>query len=56
MDRLSNKKIAGNLHIIERTVKLRLANIFDKLGVHDRHSAAEMADSWHALEPILVAA
>ena len=56
MNRLSNKEIAGNLNITERTVKFHLAKIFDKLGVRDRHNAAEMADSGHALGPELVAA
>ena len=53
---LSNKEIAAKLHITESTVKFHLVKIFDKLGVHDRHSAAEMANSWSTLEPYLVAA
>jgi len=55
-DKLSNKEIAGKLHITERTVKYHLVKTFDKLGTHDRHSASEMAISWRALEPHLAAA
>jgi DNA-binding NarL/FixJ family response regulator len=38
----SNKEIAVALDITERTVKFHLANIFNKLGVHDRSSALEL--------------
>lgn len=40
--RLGNKEIASVLGVRERTVRFHLANIFRKLGVHDRHSAAEV--------------
>lgn len=36
----SNKQIGGQLHIAEGTVKNHLTNIFEKLGVKDRTSAA----------------
>ncbi len=48
-DKLSNKEIAGKLRITERTVKFHVVNVFDKLGVHDRSSAAESGASQHAL-------
>src|SRR5207247_8768833 len=40
--RLGNKEIAKALKISESTVKFHLSNIFRKLGVRDRHSAAEV--------------
>jgi len=40
--RLSNKEIGSALGISDRTVKFHLEKIFDKLGVRDRHSVAEM--------------
>ena len=40
--RLGNKEIAKTLKISESTVKFHLSNIFRKLGVRDRHSAAEV--------------
>ena len=43
-DRLSNKEIANRLDVTERTVKFHLGKIFDKLGVHNRHAATELAD------------
>ena len=43
--RLSNKEIGCALGISERTVRFHLQNIFEKLGVHDRHSALELAES-----------
>jgi len=39
----SNKEIAYNLDISENTVKTHVKNIFDKLGVSDRTSAATLA-------------
>lgn len=38
----SNKEIGGALGITERTVKFHLANIFDKVGAHDRSSALDL--------------
>jgi DNA-binding NarL/FixJ family response regulator len=40
--RLSNKEIAAALNISERTVRFHLENIFNKLGVRDRYSVAEL--------------
>jgi len=40
--RLSNKEISSALGITGSTVKFHLEKIFDKLGVRDRHSVAEM--------------
>lgn len=40
---LSNKEIAYNLDISENTVKTHVKNIFDKIGVSDRTSAARTA-------------
>jgi len=48
--KLSNKEIAGELGISERTVKFHLENVFGKLGVHDRHSVAKLAASHQAAE------
>jgi DNA-binding NarL/FixJ family response regulator len=56
MARPSNKEIAAALRISERTVKFHLSNIFNKLGVQDRRSAVERAESWHFLRPALAAA
>ena len=42
---LSNKELGNKLGISERTVKFHVANIFAKLGAHDRQSAAELARS-----------
>jgi len=39
--RLSNKEISNKLAIEQSTVKFHLKNIFDKLGVRDRHAAVE---------------
>ncbi len=39
----SNKMIAHSLGIAEMTVKVHIARIFEKLGVHDRISAAMIA-------------
>lgn len=39
----SNKEIAYDLNISENTVKTHVKNIFDKLGVSDRTSAATLA-------------
>jgi DNA-binding NarL/FixJ family response regulator len=40
---MSNKEIAANLHISERTVKNHRSNIFKKIGVSDRTQAAVFA-------------
>jgi DNA-binding NarL/FixJ family response regulator len=45
---LSNKEIGNNLGISERTVKFHVANVFAKLGAHDRSSAIEIAHSLSA--------
>ena len=37
---LANKQVARNLRISERTVKAHLTNIFQRIGVRDRTSAA----------------
>jgi DNA-binding CsgD family transcriptional regulator len=42
---LSNKEIGDKLGISERTVKFHVANVFAKVGAHDRRSAAELARS-----------
>lgn len=39
----SNKEIAYNLNISENTVKTHVKNVFEKLGVSDRTSAATLA-------------
>jgi DNA-binding NarL/FixJ family response regulator len=36
---LSNKEIGGQLGVVEGTVKLHIASIFNKLGVSDRTQA-----------------
>jgi len=38
----SNKEIGAALAITERTVKFHLANIFEKVGAHDRSSALDL--------------
>jgi DNA-binding NarL/FixJ family response regulator len=43
--RLSNKEISSALGISDRTVKFHLEKIFDKLGVRDRHSVADMIEN-----------
>ncbi len=48
--KLSNKEIAEELNISERTVKFHLENIFSKVGVHDRHSVAKLVGSHHFAE------
>jgi two-component system NarL family response regulator len=40
---MSNKKIAFAIDISENTVKTHASNIYDKLGVSDRTSAATLA-------------
>jgi hypothetical protein len=35
--------------IHERTIKFHIGNIFDKLGVHNRNAAAEIAGSQNTL-------
>jgi len=48
--RLSDKEIASTLRISERTVKFHLENVYAKLGVHDRHSAADLTRPIHLPE------
>jgi DNA-binding CsgD family transcriptional regulator len=43
--RLSNKELASSLQISERSVKLHLGNIFNKVGVHGRHALMDMLKS-----------
>jgi DNA-binding NarL/FixJ family response regulator len=43
---LSNKDLAGLLHITEATVKVHLTNIFSKLGLRGR---AELAAVYHGI-------
>ena len=43
--RLSNKEIANELCITERTVKFHLENIFGKLGVRDRYAVTKLLQS-----------
>ena len=50
--RLSDKEIAANLGTTRRTVKFHLQNLYRKLEVHDRHSAADFAkkESTHSFQ------
>lgn len=48
--RLSNKEMGSKLVISERTVKFHLKNLFEKLGVHDRYSAVDLAREIHLPE------
>jgi DNA-binding NarL/FixJ family response regulator len=48
--RLSNKEISAALEITERTVRFHLGNIFNKMGVHDRHSAVDLVRSSNLLD------
>jgi DNA-binding NarL/FixJ family response regulator len=41
--RLCNKEISARLNVSEATVKFHLENVFNKLGVHDRHLVADQA-------------
>jgi two-component system nitrate/nitrite response regulator NarL len=50
--RLTNKEIASELDISERTVKFHLDNIFDKSGIHDRSSVAKFMVTHNAGEII----
>ncbi|WP_307190010.1 response regulator transcription factor [Geomicrobium sp. JCM 19038] len=45
----SNKEIASDLFITEKTVKTHMTNIFSKLDVHDRTQAAILAlkNQWY---------
>ncbi len=43
--RFSNKEIGLKLVLSESTVKFHVANIFSKLGVHDRQSLLDLAES-----------
>jgi DNA-binding NarL/FixJ family response regulator len=53
---LSNKEIGNQLGITERTVKFHVENVFGKLGVRDRFSAAEVAHRRRAFHSDLQAA
>jgi DNA-binding NarL/FixJ family response regulator len=48
---LSNKEIATELVITERTVRFHLEQVFRKLGVHDRHSVTDMVRSQFGFTP-----
>jgi DNA-binding NarL/FixJ family response regulator len=41
--RLTNKQIGSTLQVSESTVKFHLANIFSKVGIHDRHALLDCA-------------
>jgi DNA-binding NarL/FixJ family response regulator len=43
--RLSNKEIASEIGVSERTVKFHLGNVFTKVGVRDRYSLIDMLRS-----------
>jgi DNA-binding NarL/FixJ family response regulator len=43
--RFSNKEIASELRISERTVKFHVTNIFRKFGINDRQALARLAES-----------
>lgn len=45
LDQLGNKQIARRLHLSLYTVKNHVHNIIEKLGVEDRHQAAQIARS-----------
>jgi DNA-binding CsgD family transcriptional regulator len=49
--RLSAKEIAQRLFISDRTVKRHVANIYEKLGVHNRREAVAMAMTLGILSP-----
>src|SRR5215203_1306396 len=51
---LSNRQIAGELHISEATVKRHLANIYHKVGVRSRNEAVRkaMVEEWLGIEEI----
>ena len=49
--RFSNKEISSILRIGESTVKFHLSNIFEKVGVHDRHDLAEVLSFRLMVEP-----
>ena len=55
-ERFTNREIAERLGVAERTVKFHVGHLFDKLGVHDRRCAAEVADLLAEREPSLKAA
>src|SRR4029077_2632670 len=45
LEQLGNKQIARRLHVSLYTVKNHVHNIIEKLGVEDRHQAAQVARS-----------
>jgi len=51
---LSNRRIAGELHISEATVKRHLANVYQKVGVRTRNDAVRMAitEQWIGIHEI----
>ena len=51
---LSNREIAGELHLAEATVKRHLANVYEELGVRSRNDAVRKAlvEQWIGLHEI----
>ena len=51
---LSNRRIAGELHLSEATVKRHLANIYEKVGVRSRNEVVRLAlmEQWIGLHEI----
>ncbi len=55
---LSNREIAGELHLSPATVKRHLANVYEELGVRSRNDAVRKAlvEQWIGLHEITSAA
>lgn len=51
---LSNRQIAGELHVAEATVKRHLANVYQKVGVRSRNEAVRTAimEQWIGIHEI----
>ena len=49
---LANKEIARRLHVSEKTVRNHVANIYDKLGIHDRSQALLYAVRKGLVDPV----